>query len=644
MKRAFFGTDGVRGPYGGPVINEAFFSRLGAAASCWLESRGARAGNVVIGRDTRASGASLLRALGSGFMGGGMRAFALGIVPTPAVSRAARLGGAALGAVVTASHNPASDNGIKFFGADGAKLSDEDESGIESFIDPSAAYQPLGDNEELPGEAVLEAYVEAAARILPAGSLRGWKVALDTANGATCSASPNVLSALGAEIFALGNHPDGRNINEGVGSEHPEGLAALVLASGARIGIAHDGDGDRCVLCDELGGVLDGDEVLAILALHALARGTLAQKTLVVTVQSNMGLDAAIQAAGGRVVRSAVGDRYVAEAMRASGASLGGESSGHIICSDFGPTGDGLVAALRVAGVLLETGRPLSELRRAMRRFPQLSRALTVREKRPLEALAALTSAIGALEYELAGKGRVLVRYSGTEPKLRLLVEGPTEAAVRVRDRAAVALRRAWISRSSRPRRVGLRGRRATVCVAHARKKPDAGTGAPPRPLRSPRAPATLGGRFDEIVAHATPAQLYALLYDMPKGGDLHNHAGGANRSEWVYAVCTDPARNGGETFYARVRFAGPADGRSRPRATGRSAGRPTTRSRIDQAGIRRARRPYARRAAQPGSPACASTERATAGPNSSANIWPAPRPGDTECLPVWRPSFSSRT
>jgi phosphoglucosamine mutase len=443
MKRIYFGTDGIRGPYGGPVINEAFVAGLGAAAARWLESRGVRAGKVVIGRDTRASGAPLLRALGSGLLGCGARAFALGILPTPAVSRAARLNGAALGAVITASHNPASDNGVKFFGADGAKLADEDEARIESFIDGSASYPALPADEELPGEAVLEGYVEAAARILPAGSLAGWKVALDTANGATCSSSPSVLAALGAEIASLGNRPDGHNINDGVGSEHPEALARLVLSSGARIGIAHDGDGDRCVLCDELGAVLDGDEVLAILGTHALSKGTLAQKTLVVTVQSNMGLDAAIRAAGGVVLRTAVGDRYVAEGMRASGATLGGESSGHIICSDFGPTGDGLASALRVVGVLLETGRPLSQLRKAMRKFPQLSAALTVREKRPLESLPALSAAIRELEAELKGSGRVLVRYSGTEPKLRLLVEGPTDSAVRSGiDRLGAAARR----------------------------------------------------------------------------------------------------------------------------------------------------------------------------------------------------------
>ncbi len=431
MQRTFFGTDGVRGPYGGPVVNEAFVARLGAAAARWLEKKGVRSGKVVIGRDTRASGASLARALGSGVVGAGGRAYSLGIIPTPAVSRAARLGGAALGAVITASHNPASDNGVKFFGPTGSKLTDAEEAEIEGCIGPAGEAAAPAGGADLPGEAALEPYIEAAMRILPPSSLLGWKIALDTANGATCATTPTALWALGASVAGLGDRPDGININEGVGSEHPEGLAGMVRSAGARFGIAHDGDGDRCVLCDESGGILDGDEVLAILAIHALSRGRLARKTLVVTVQSNLGLDVAIGAAGGRVLRTAVGDRYVAERMRAEGAVLGGESSGHILCFDFGPTGDGLVAALKVAAVMLETGRPLSELRRVLRKFPQLSAALSVRERIPIESLARLSGEIRALERELGARGRVLVRYSGTESKLRLLVEGPEEATVR---------------------------------------------------------------------------------------------------------------------------------------------------------------------------------------------------------------------
>ncbi|MEY2879153.1 MAG: hypothetical protein RLZZ15_1533, partial [Verrucomicrobiota bacterium] len=273
-------------------------------------------------------------------------------------------------------------------------------------------------------------YVVAARALLPANALAGWRIALDTAHGATCATSTAALLGLGAELFPLGDAPDGANINAHVGSEHPAALAARVLAAGARLGIAHDGDGDRCVLCDELGGILDGDEILTILATHALARDALAQRTLVVTIQSNLGVDAAVRAAGGRTVRTNVGDRYVIERMLAEGAQLGGESSGHVICADTSPTGDGLVAALRVIEVMLATGEPLSVLRRRLKKFPQLTAALIAREKRPLDTLPTLTAAIGTLETALGADGRVLVRWSGTEPKLRLLIEGPTEAIV----------------------------------------------------------------------------------------------------------------------------------------------------------------------------------------------------------------------
>ncbi len=426
MKRQYFGTDGVRGPYGGPLINEEFAARLGFAVAVWLPKKG----RVLIGRDTRYSGVALEAAVMRGLRAAGCEPVSLGVVPTPAVARAVRTEGAVLGVVITASHNPAEDNGIKFFGPSGVKLTDEDELQIEhrlpawvTELEPAIAPAPVH------ARAAAD-YISATTQLLPAAALNGWRIVLDTAHGATCGTTPAVLRALGAEVVGIGDAPDGRNINSGVGSEHPEQLAARVLAAGARLGIAHDGDGDRCVLCDERGDVLDGDEILTLLATHALTHQRLAKNTLVVTMQSNLGVDAAITAAGGRVLRTNIGDRYVIERMLAEGATLGGESSGHIICSEVSPTGDGLVAALKVIEVMLATNRPLSDLRRVLKKFPQLTAAIKVREKRPLDSLAHLPATIRRIEEEMGAQGRVLVRYSGTEAKLRLLVEGPTTAVV----------------------------------------------------------------------------------------------------------------------------------------------------------------------------------------------------------------------
>ncbi|SDS53538.1 phosphoglucosamine mutase [Opitutus sp. GAS368] len=440
MKRLYFGTDGVRGLYGSVTMNEDFAWRLGAAAAAWLRAKGqAPGGLVLIGRDTRASGASLAQALADGLAHGGCAPASLEILPTPAVSRAVRTRQAALGVVVTASHNPATDNGIKFFGPAGMKLTDDEEAAIEALL-PAKRTDPTV--HRLKAADGISDYLYAMEGVLH-GKLTGWKIVLDTANGATVHTSSAVLRDHQAKVIAIGAEPDGLNINAGVGSEHPEAMCAAVRQHGARLGIAHDGDGDRCVLCDEHGDVLDGDEILTILALQALKQGQLVKKILVVTVQSNLGVEAAVTAAGGRVLRTAVGDRYVIERMLAEGATLGGESSGHVICADVSPTGDGLVAALKVIAVMLATGRPLSELRKVLVKFPQQSVALKVREKKPLEALPTLPAAIKAVETELGAQGRVLVRYSGTEAKLRLLVEGPTAAIVQAALDKLVAAARA---------------------------------------------------------------------------------------------------------------------------------------------------------------------------------------------------------
>ncbi|WP_438483471.1 phosphoglucosamine mutase [Oleiharenicola lentus] len=430
MKRQYFGTDGVRAPYGSATMNEDFAWRLGAAAARFAKGKMRTSSkDVFIGRDTRASGPSLESALAAGIASEGFQPISLGIVPTPVVSLLTRSSAAAFGVVITASHNPASDNGIKFFGSNGIKLTDSDESQIEHLLPVSPSV--LSDEDRLAQKTdALATYLELTGALLPPDSLQNWKIVLDTANGAACVSSRTVLENLGAELTLIANQPDGQNINADVGSQHPEKMSAAVKTVGARLGIAHDGDADRCILCDENGDVLDGDEILTLLALRALKQKQLEKNTLVITVQSNLGVDAAVQAAGGRVSRTDVGDRYVIERMLAEGATLGGESSGHVICSDISPTGDGLVAALKVIEVMLETGKPLSELRRGLRKFPQLTAALKVKDKKPLESLPTLPAVIKKIESELGNLGRVLVRYSGTEPKLRLLVEGPTDERV----------------------------------------------------------------------------------------------------------------------------------------------------------------------------------------------------------------------
>ena len=453
MNRLYFGTDGIRGPYGGPIVNETFTKRIGVAVARWLDRRspvGRSSKEVLVGWDTRSSGKSLADAFALSLARDGWLPDPLGVLPTPAIARAVLKSGAALGIAITASHNPASDNGFKLFSRDGRKLTDAEEAEIEKLLpdpggaagrdsvdrgvgDGGGAWKTAGQDGSGPRLASDPGagYIAAARAILPAGALKGWRIALDTANGATCATSTAAFQELGAELMALGNAPDGYNINAGVGSEHPELLCKRVIAGGARLGVAHDGDGDRCVVCDERGELLDGDELLGILATHALERGTLAAKTLVTTVQSNLGLDEAVKAAGGRVVRTPVGDRYVIEGMRAEGATLGGESSGHVIFSEIGPTGDGLVAALKLIEVMRETGEPLSLLRRRIRRFPQSTAALFIREKKPLSELSALSAAIKGVEAEFGSRGRVLVRYSGTQSMLRLLVEGPDTGSVR---------------------------------------------------------------------------------------------------------------------------------------------------------------------------------------------------------------------
>jgi phosphoglucosamine mutase len=427
----YFGTDGIRGRFGDSLICPQFAYRLGCALGNYLtEIRFKKTSTVVIGRDTRASGVALSDALISGLNRHEVYVHDASIVPTPAIARALLDQHADLGIAITASHNPSCDNGIKLFDHFAHKLDEAQEILIESFIDkepePSVDF-PLPYSHPLDASG---SYINYLRSLMDKDSLSDWRIVLDLANGAAVKTTPGVFQHWGAEMLLIGDRPDGLNINDGVGSECPTQLAEAVLKHGAHIGIAHDGDGDRLVVCDEGGTLVDGDIILALFGRYALKAGTLQSGTLVSTIHSNLGLDHAISDAGGQVDRVDVGDRNVANRMRELGANIGGESSGHIIFSDFATTGDGLLAAVKIIELMRTTGKALSELRREIMLFPQSTANLRVAEKRPLADLKFLQSVIKATEQDLGEEGRVLVRYSGTESKLRLLVEGKDDLQV----------------------------------------------------------------------------------------------------------------------------------------------------------------------------------------------------------------------
>lgn len=425
MTRRYFGTDGIRGVAGTHPITPDFAEKLGRAL---VKVLGLDRPVIAIGRDTRASGPVLEDALARGITTAGGDVCLLGILPTPGVAAYVVENKLAAGAVISASHNPAQDNGIKFFSGDGFKLPDETESAIEELLEEPAPNVRPG-TVTIVGDAA-ERYVAHALRALPTGfNLRGLKVAVDCANGAAFKTTPAALRALGADLHVFHAAPDGVNINADCGSTAGSEISRLVKKTGVQIGLSHDGDADRLLLCDETGDPLDGDELLAMAGLDMLRHGELTGNTVVATVMSNLGLDEAIEQAGGRVVRTAVGDRHVLEAMREGGFVLGGEQSGHIIFLRHGTAGDGLVSALQVLRLVAESGKPLSELRKVLRKYPQAQRAVGVKSKPPLESVPKVLDAITAAEEALAPRGRVLVRYSGTEPKLRILLEG-RDAAV----------------------------------------------------------------------------------------------------------------------------------------------------------------------------------------------------------------------
>ncbi len=430
-----FGTDGVRGTANIEPVTAETALKLGRAAAHVfknLESqpRGHGRHKIVIGKDTRLSGYMLENAISSGILSMGVDVLFIGPLPTPGVAYVTRSLRADAGIVITASHNPYADNGIKFFQADGYKLDDNIESKIEGLVFSGEIEKVRPTAGEI-GKAVriddaLGRYIEFAKTSFPKNlTLEGLRVVVDCAHGASYKSTPCVLRELGAEVVVYGNQPDGMNINRDCGSMHPEAMCAKVVEHKAHLGIAHDGDADRVLLCDEKGQLIDGDDIMAIAALDMLAQNALAGKTLVATVMSNAGLEDAIKSAGGKIIRTAVGDKNVIDEMLKHGFNFGGEQSGHLIFRDFGTTGDGLVAALQILRIMKAKGQPLSKLAKCWTRFPQLVTNVKVREKKPFEQLDGVTKLVAEAEKELkSAGGRVLLRYSGTEPKARLLLEG----------------------------------------------------------------------------------------------------------------------------------------------------------------------------------------------------------------------------
>jgi phosphoglucosamine mutase len=432
--RKLFGTDGIRGVANVHPMTGELMLQLGRAVAHMIK-RGNHRHRVVIGKDTRVSGYMLETALASGLCSMGVDVLLCGPLPTPAISNLTVSMRADAGAVISASHNPYQDNGIKFFSADGFKLPDEVEANIEDLIanDKLHHLRPtatsIGKAQRIDDAA--GRYIVYAKNTFPRHlSLEGLTIVVDTANGAAYRVAPAVLEELGARVIVIGNTPDGKNINRGFGAMHPETMCKMVKKSGANLGIALDGDADRLIVSDEHGNVVDGDAVMAICSLDLIRRKELPKKTLVSTVMSNMGLDQAITKAGGRVVRTRVGDRYVVEEMRKNGYTLGGEQSGHLIFLQHATTGDGTVAALALLAVMMESGKPMSELAKCMEIFPQSQMGLMVKNKPELGSLPGVMSAIRDAEKKLGAKGRVLVRYSGTEPKVRILVEGPDQKII----------------------------------------------------------------------------------------------------------------------------------------------------------------------------------------------------------------------
>lgn len=443
----YFGTDGVRGIANTELTPELSF-RLGRAGG-YVLTKNQEKPKVLVGRDTRISGEMLESALVAGLLSIGVEVMRLGVISTPGVAYLTRAMDAQAGVMISASHNPVADNGIKFFGSDGFKLSEEQEVEIEALLEDTDAQipRPIG-----AGIGVVSDYFEGGQKYLQflkqtvqEDDFNGLKIALDCAHGATSTLASHLFADLDADIVTIGASPNGININEGVGSTHPEALAQFVLDEGADLGLAFDGDGDRLIAVDEKGQIVDGDHIMYICAKYMKSLGHLKKNTLVTTVMSNLGLYRALEDQKIETRQTAVGDRYVMEAMREEGFSLGGEQSGHIIFLDYTTTGDGMLSALQLVSMLKSTGKKLSELAREMTTFPQKLVNVKVTDKNEVLNDPGINALIQEVENEMDGNGRILVRPSGTEPLVRIMAEAPTlEQCEDIVDRVAVAVKEAF--------------------------------------------------------------------------------------------------------------------------------------------------------------------------------------------------------
>lgn len=430
----YFGTDGVRGEANKELTPELAF-KLGRCGGYVLSQHesGERRPRVLVGRDTRISGQLLENALIAGLLSVGIEVFQLGVISTPGVAYLTRIQKASAGVMISASHNPAEDNGIKFFGNDGFKLVDEQEAEIETLLDaaedilPRPSAEGLGTVEEFP-EGLLK-YSEFLQQTIT-GDLSGLSVCIDAANGATASSVDRLFADLETDFYTMGTSPNGLNINDGVGSTHPEKLAELVVEKNADAGLAFDGDGDRIIAVDERGEIVDGDKIMYICAKHFSENKRLKQDTIVTTVMSNLGFHKAVESVGLKDVITQVGDRYVVEEMRKNDYNFGGEQSGHMIFLDFNTTGDGMLSGIQLLSIMKQTGKKLSELADEVTIYPQKLVNIRVSNKNGAMEVPAIKKVIEEAEAEMNGEGRILVRPSGTEPLLRVMAEAPTDEKV----------------------------------------------------------------------------------------------------------------------------------------------------------------------------------------------------------------------